>query len=232
MLAHAGVASRRKVEDLIVAGRVRVNGERARLGQRVDADKDVVEVDGSPVPLAADLRYYLVNKPDGMVTTARDEFGRPTVMEIVDTDARVWPVGRLDRDTEGALIVTNDGDLTARLTHPRYGVEKTYLATVSGGVKNATLRALVAGVELEDGRAAAVRTRLVARAGADSLLEIVMTEGRKREVRRMLAAVGHPVRRLARVGIGPVRLGRLKPGTFRKLAPAEVQALYASVKND
>lgn len=232
VLAHAGIASRRKVEELIVAGRVKVNGERARLGQRVDAAKDVVEVDGSPVPLAADLRYYLVNKPAGMVTTARDEFGRPTVMEIVDTDARVWPVGRLDSDTEGALIVTNDGDLTARLTHPRYAVEKTYLATVSGGVKGATLRALVSGIELEDGRAAAARARVVERAGADSLVEIVMTEGRKREVRRMLAAAGHPVRQLARTQIGPVRLGRLKPGTYRKLAPGEVQALYAAAKDD
>lgn len=228
VLAHAGIASRRAVEELIVAGRVKVNGVRAHLGQRVDADKDVVEVDGSPVPLGVDLRYYLVNKPAGMVTTARDEFGRPTVVELIDTDARVWPVGRLDTDTEGALIVTNDGDLTARLTHPRYGVEKLYLATVQGGVSRATLRTLVSGVDLEDGRARAAGARLKSRSGADSLVEIVMTEGRKREVRRMLAAVGHPVRRLARVGIGPVRLGRLKPGTYRKLAPGEVQALYAS----
>ena len=228
VLAHAGIASRRKVEELIVAGRVKVNGSRAQLGQRVDPSKDEVEVDGSRVPLAADLRYYLVNKPAGMVTTAADELGRPTVMDLIDTDARVWPVGRLDTDTEGALIVTNDGDLTDRLTHPRYGVEKVYLATVSGGVTRAILKQLVSGVDLEDGRAAAARARLVERAGADSLVEIVMTEGRKREVRRMLAAVGHPVRRLARVGIGPVRLGRLKPGTYRKLVPTEVQALYAS----
>ena len=228
VLAHAGIASRRAVEELIVAGRVKVNGVAAHLGQRVDADKDVVEVDGSPVPLQVDLRYYLVNKPAGMVTTARDEFGRATVMELIDTDARVWPVGRLDTDTEGALIVTNDGDLTARLTHPRYGVEKLYLATVRGGVTRAALRKLVSGVDLEDGHARAADARLVSRAGADSLVEIVMTEGRKREVRRLLAAVGHPVSRLARVGIGPVRLGRLKPGTYRKLAPREVQALYAA----
>lgn len=226
VLAHAGVASRRKVEDLIEQGRVKVNGSRARLGQRVDPMKDEVEVDGSRVPLAPGLRYFLVNKPEGMVTTARDEFGRSTVMDLIGEDVRVWPVGRLDMDTEGALIVTNDGDLTARLTHARYGVEKVYLATVDGAVGMAALKRLVRGVELEDGPARAVRAQVVERSGGATLVELVMTEGRKREVRRMLAAAGYPVRRLARTAIGPVGIGRLKPGTYRKLTPDEIRALY------
>ena len=228
MLAHAGVGSRRAVEELIAAGRVRVNGRVARLGQRVIPQKDEVEVDGSRVPLAPDLRYYLVNKPEGTVTTARDPQGRPTVMDLIGEEARLWPVGRLDADSEGALVVTNDGDLTEALTHPRFEVEKVYFATVDGRVGRGVLRALERGVDLEDGTARARRTRIVSETPTSTLLEVVMTEGRKREVRRMLAAVGHPVRRLVRVAIGPVRLGRMKPGTYRKLSLDEVRSLYAA----
>lgn len=226
MLAHAGVGSRRAVEELIADGRVRVNGVVARLGQRVVVTKDEVEVDGSRVPLAPELRYYLVNKPLGTVTTARDPQGRPTVMDLIGEDARLWPVGRLDTDSEGALVVTNDGDLTEALTHPRFEVEKVYVATVDGRVTRSTLRALERGVTLEDGTARARRASVVSETSVSSLVEVVMTEGRKREVRRLLAAHGHPVRRLVRVAVGPVRLGRLKPGTYRKLSPDEVRALY------
>jgi pseudouridine synthase len=226
VLANAGVASRRAVEEMIVAGRVRVNGERARLGQKIDRETDVVEIDGSRVPLRADLRYFLVNKPPGVVTTADDPEGRPTVLDLLDREEHVWPVGRLDVESEGALVITNDGELTNRLTHPRYGVRKTYVVEVRGGVGRRALRTLATGVELEDGVARAERARIVEQAGGDTLVEIVVTEGRNRLIRRMMEALDLPVARLVRVAVGPLKLGRLKPGTYRALGPAEVAALY------
>jgi pseudouridine synthase len=226
VLAHAGIASRRAAEELIVAGRVRVNGAPAHLGQRVDPAKDAVEVDGSPVPVAPGLRHYLLNKPAGTVTTTDDEHGRPTVMDLIGEGERLWPVGRLDVDSEGALIVTNDGELTNRLTHPRYGVPKTYLAEVRGRVAPRDVRRLVSGITLEDGPAAARRAVVVEGSADATLVELEMGEGRNREVRRMFEALGYGVSRLARVAIGPVRLGRLKPGTYRKLTGAEIQTLY------
>lgn len=232
VLAHAGVGSRRAVEELIKAGRVRVDGRAAVLGQRVDPNNAKVEVDGSIVPLAPDLVYYLLNKPVGVVTTAGDERGRPSVLDIVDLDARVWPAGRLDMDSEGALVLTNDGDLTLRLTHPRFAVRKTYLAEVRGSPSRAALKRLERGVALDDGPARALAARLVARRDRTSLVELEMAEGRKREVRRMLDAIGHEAVALARTAIGPVTLGRLKPGTFRKLSPEEVRALYRASTGD
>ena len=229
VLAHAGVASRRAVEELIAAGRVRVNGRAARLGQRIDPDKDVVEVDGSRVALHAGLAYLLLNKPPGVVATAADPEGRPTVIEILDRAERVWPVGRLDIDSEGALLLTNDGELTHRLTHPRYEVEKTYLVEVRGSVGQRTVRTLLSGVDLDDGPARARRARLVEHARGDALVEIVLTEGRNRVIRRMMDALGLPVVRLVRTAIGPVKLGRLKPGSYRKLGRAEIAALYRAV---
>lgn len=226
VLAHAGIASRRAVEEMIEAGRVKVNGKRARLGQRVDPSKDEVEVDGSRVPLQAELRYYLLNKPVGVVTTSDDPEGRETVLEYIETDERVWPVGRLDIETEGALLLTNDGELTHRLTHPSFEVPKTYLAEVRGAVGSKAIRALLSGVELDDGPARARSAQIVEQARGDTLLELVMTEGRNREIRRMLDALGFTVVRLVRVAIGPLRLGRLKAGTYRRLGPAEVMALY------
>lgn len=226
VLAHAGVASRRAVEDMIRARRVTVNDHPARLGERVDPSKDVVKVDGSRVLLTAELEHYLVNKPAGVVTSARAEAGRPTVLELVGTGARVWPVGRLDVDSEGALIVTNDGELTHRLTHPRFGVRKTYVVEVAGDIDPRAVRALTRGVDLPDGRARALEARILAREPHAAMVEVVMGEGRNREVRRMFAALGGRVRRLVRVAIGPVRLGRLKPGTHRKLSREEVRALY------
>jgi 23S rRNA pseudouridine2605 synthase len=232
VLAHAGVASRRAAEELIVAGRVRVNGTRAHLGQRVDPIKDEVEVDGSPVPVAPGLRHYLLNKPTGTVTTTDDEHGRPTVMDLIGEEGRLWPVGRLDIDTEGALIVTNDGELTNRLTHPRYGITKTYLAEVTGRVTRSDVRRLVTGVVLEDGLAVARRAVVVESTADATLVELEMGEGRHREVRRMFEALGYRVARLARVAIGPVVVGRLKPGTYRKLTQGEIRTLYAAARTE
>ena len=226
VLARAGIGSRRAVEEMIERGRIEVNGSKARLGQRVDSSKDEVKVDGSVVPLREDLVHYLLNKPVGVVSTADDPEGRPTVVEIVETDVRVWPVGRLDIDTEGAIIVTNDGDLTLRLTHPRFGVTKTYVAEVQGSLGPKAARTLARGVELEDGLTAPAQVNILERASGGSVVELVLSEGRNRQARRMLEHVGHPVRRLVRTAIGPLKLGRLKQGTYRKLSPLEVQLLY------
>jgi 23S rRNA pseudouridine2605 synthase len=226
VLAHAGLGSRRAMEELIAAGRVKVNGRRAQLGVRVDPDKDEVEVDGSRVPLEQDLVHYMLNKPVGVVSTASDPEGRQTVVELLDLPARVWPVGRLDTDSEGLLIVTNDGELTHRLTHPRYEVPKTYLAEVKGTAGSRAIKQLIAGVELEDGITKRAKVALVEAIRGGTLLEITITEGRNRQVRRMCEAVGHPVKRLVRTTLGPLQLGRLKPGTFRKLSLEEVRALY------
>jgi pseudouridine synthase len=225
-LARAGVGSRRAVEELIAAGRVRVNGTPAVLGRRVDVHKDKVEVDGSPVPLDPELLYYLLNKPEGVVSTAADPQGRPTVVELVDPGVRVWPVGRLDVATEGAILLTNDGELTMRLTHPRYEVPKSYLVEVAGPMGGRARRELARGVALDDGRTRPARVEVVDTGGRGSVVEITISEGRNRQVRRMMEAVGHPVRRLVRTSIGPLKLGRLKPGTARRLSPAEVRALY------
>jgi 23S rRNA pseudouridine2605 synthase len=226
VLARAGVASRRAVEEMIVRGRIRVNGGRVELGRRIDPSKDLVEIDGSRVPLEADLAYYLVNKPVGVVTTASDEQNRETVLDLIEVDTRVYPVGRLDIESEGAVLLTNDGELALRLTHPRYGVGKTYLVEVGGGVKERTLRELARGVELSDGMTAPAQVRLVERSPRGTLIEITLSEGRNRQVRRMLEAVGHPVQRLVRTAIGPLMLGRLKPGTYRKLRLEEIRSLY------
>ena len=228
VLARAGVGSRRAVEDMVRAGRIHINGRRAELGDRIDPTNDKVEVDGSSVPLQEHLVYYLLNKPAGAVATADDPQGRPTVVELIETDRRIWPVGRLDIDTEGALIVTNDGDLTLHLTHPRFGVSKTYVAEVQGSLASRSARRLARGVELDDGPTAPAQVRVLERGAAGSVVEIVLKEGRNRQVRRMLESVGHPVRRLVRTAVGPLKLGRLKPGTYRRLGPHEVRQLYRS----
>jgi len=211
---------------MIARGRVTVDGAPARIGQTVDPDTARVEIDGVPLPVAPGLVHILLYKPVGVVSTADDPQGRPTVVDLVANERRLYPVGRLDSDSEGLIILTNDGDLTNRLTHPRYGVERTYAALVDGVPTAADLRRLVDGVDLDDGPARAVRARRLARHGESAMIEVVMIEGRKREVRRMLDAVGHPVRRLVRTGIGPIRDGRLQPGRWRPLSVAEVRALY------
>lgn len=223
VLARAGVGSRRVCDELVAAGRVTVNGVTAELGRRVDLSADEVAVDGVPVPVAPDLVYYLVNKPSGVVTTASDPQGRPTVLGLVPASPRVFPVGRLDFDTEGLIILTNDGALAHRLAHPSHGVAKEYLAEVDGTPGPASLRRLREGVELDDGPSAPAVVGQV----APHALRIVIHEGRNRQVRRMLEAVGHPARRLVRTRIGPIADPALRPGRWRPLRTDEVRALYA-----
>jgi 23S rRNA pseudouridine2605 synthase len=221
ILARAGLGSRRACEELIVAGRVRVNGEIATLGDRADPEADRVEVDGAVVGVRPGLVHYLMNKPAGVVTTAADPQGRPTVVGLVPPEPRVFPVGRLDVDTEGLLLLTNDGELAHRLTHPSFGVDKEYLTEVEGRPARGALRRLREGVELDDGLTAPAKVSVV----GDGLLRITIHEGRNRQVRRMCDAVGHPVRRLVRVRIGPIADRRLAPGQWRPLAQDEVRAL-------
>jgi 23S rRNA pseudouridine2605 synthase len=218
-LARAGVASRRRADELIKAGRVTVNGEPGRLNTVVGAH-DRVEVDGREVQRQR-LRYVLLHKPAGVVTTARDPQGRPTVVELVPDEPRVVPVGRLDADTTGALLLTNDGPLAHRLAHPRYGVEKTYVAEVEGNPDAETLQRLRDGIELEDGRTAPARAGRLGR----GRVELVLHEGRKHQVKRMLAAVGHPVTRLHRSAYAGLTLGGLEPGECRELTDREVELL-------
>jgi 23S rRNA pseudouridine2605 synthase len=221
VLAAAGLGSRRACEDLIADGRVTVDGEVATLGRRVDPETAQIAVDGVPVTVRPGVVHYLLNKPAGVVTTASDPQGRPTVVELVPAEPRVFPVGRLDADTEGLLLLTNDGDLAHRLTHPSFGVAKEYVAEVQGTPTRGELRRLREGVELDDGLTAPARVALV----APNVLRIAIHEGRKRQVRRMCEAVGHPVVRLVRTRIGPLADRRLPPGQWRPLTPAEVRAL-------
>ena len=229
VLAAAGVGSRRACEELIAEGRVTVDGEVVKLGDRADPTTQVIAVDGERVHTNPDLVYLLLNKPVGYVTTASDPEGRPTVLDLVQPNPRVYPVGRLDVDTQGLLLLTNDGELAHRVAHPRWQVPKTYVAQVTGMVKKRQLRQLVEGVELEDGLARAVDARVLGSDRSRSLVEITLTEGRKREVRRMLAAVKLPLTDLARVRIGPIELGDIRPGRIRPLRGDEVRALYAAV---
>jgi len=211
---------------MIRDGRVVVDGIPAHLGQKVDPAAARVEVDGIPLPIRPDLVHYLLYKPAGVVSTASDPQGRPTVIDLVPGDTRVYPVGRLDADSEGLIILTNDGDLAAHIAHPRHGVSKTYLARVAGSPGRAALRALTTGVDLDDGPACARAARLVGEQGGEGLVEVVMGEGRKREVRRLLEAVGHPVRALVRTAIGPIQDRSLKPGAWRHLTLEEIRSLY------
>jgi 23S rRNA pseudouridine2605 synthase len=228
VLARAGFGSRRAAEALIADGRVSVDGAVARLGQRIDRGNQRVEVDGVPVVVRDDVVYYLLNKPRRVVTTARDPEGRRTAVDLVPSEPRVFPVGRLDYDTEGLLVLTNDGELAQLVTHPRHGIEKTYLAEVNGVPSRAAVRALREGVMLDDGPTAPARVRVVQRRSENTALEIVVHEGRNRVVRRMCEAVGHPVSRLVRTRVGPISDRRLAPGKWRVLRPREVRALYGA----
>lgn len=225
VLAAAGFGSRRACEELIVEGRVTVDGVAAVLGQRVDLEAAAVAVDGVPVSIRPGLVYYLLNKPRGVVSTAADTHGRPTVLGLVPNEPRVFPVGRLDADTEGLLLLTNDGDLAHRLTHPSFGVEKEYLAEVEGLPTAGELRRLRTGVMLDDGMTAPARASAV----PPRAVRITIHEGRNRQVRRMCAAVGHPVVRLVRTRIGPLADRSLRPGEWRALTTAEVRALEEAV---
>jgi 23S rRNA pseudouridine2605 synthase len=221
-LARAGVASRRGADELIKAGRVTVNGEPGQLNTFVQS-RDRVRVDGELVALQR-LAYVLLNKPAGVVTTARDPQGRPTVVELVPSEPRVVPVGRLDVDTTGALLLTNDGPLAHRLAHPRYGVEKVYEATVEGAPTDDALQALRDGIDLEDGRTAPARVRRL----VPNRIELAIHEGRNRQVRRMLEAVGHPVTQLHRAAYAGLTLEGLELGRWRELEPSEVEMLLAT----
>lgn len=225
VLARVGIGSRRTCEELIAAGRVTVNGERAVLGRRVDPQRDVVAIDGVVTGVRPGLVHLLLNKPVGVVTTADDPQGRPTVVSLVPDEPRVFPVGRLDMDTEGLLLLTNDGDLAHRLTHPSFGIEKEYVAHVAGEPTRGTLRRLREGVELDDGVTAPAKATLV----GPGVLRLTIHEGRNRQVRRMCEAVGHPVERLIRTRIGPLADRRLRPGTWRELTGDEVRSLERAV---
>ncbi len=231
VLAAAGVGSRRHCEEMIADGRVEVDGEVVRrFGARVDPQRQIIRVDGRRIPASEDLVYLALNKPAGVLTTMSDSRGRPTIADYLgDWGERLFHVGRLDYDTEGLLLMTNDGELAHRLAHPRYGVLKTYLADVPGPIQRDLGRQLIAGVRLADGEASADRFRVLERAGNRALVEITLHEGRKHIVRRMLAEVGHPVSRLVRTQVGPISLGSLRPGTTRRLSTAEIGDLYAAV---
>lgn len=231
-LARAGFGSRRACEELISAGRVLVNGHEATLGDRVDPSEDEVRVDGAKINVDPELRTFALHKPRGVTATMRDPHADRDLTRFLPKGVRVFPVGRLDRDTEGLLLLSNDGELAHRLTHPRYAIEKEYLAEVDRPPSKRQLSRLRRGVELDDGIAKAVDARSAGgageRVGASGRggIRLVMVEGRKREVRRMLDAVDLPVRRLVRVRVGPIRLGRLRPGEVRELEPEDVRALY------
>ena len=228
VLARAGMGSRRVCEKLIVEQRVTVNGELAELGEKVDPETAEIEVDGLKVGVRQDLVYYLLNKPIGVITTSKDPQERSTVVDLVPTHPRVFPVGRLDADTEGLILLTNDGDLTHYLTHPSFGVEKEYLVQVDVKPSRNAIRELRQGVELEDGITAPAKVSLV----DEKLIKIVIHEGRNRQVRRMCESVGHPVKRLIRSRIGPIADTSLRPGSFRELTNQELKSIREILLKD
>lgn len=237
-LARAGVASRRGADELIAAGSVLVNGERPPpSGVLVDPDKDIVTIDGRIVKPRTKHRYLMLNKPVGVITTAKDEAARTTVLDAVGEEGlaghRLFPVGRLDADTSGLLVLTDDGELAFRLTHPRYKVAKEYIAVVAGSPSASDLESMRTGVQLEDGKTQPAEVEVVgfdpAAGTGRTEVRVVIREGRHRQVRRMLQAVGHKVQSLRRIGFGPLKLGRLKVGDWRVLGEGEIEALRRAV---
>jgi pseudouridine synthase len=225
-LAHAGVASRRKSEEIIRQGRVAVNGQVVtELGTKVDPERDTITFDGRRIDVAGEYTYIVLHKPAGVITTADDPWGRPSVLDLVDVDTRVYPVGRLDADSEGLVLLTNDGQLTHQLTHPSFEHEKEYHVLVAGRPSKVALERLRTGVRLEDGITAPALVDVLRREEKGTWLRMVLHEGRKRQIRRMADAVGHPVKRLIRVRIGSTRLGNLPPGEWRHLSRREVAQL-------
>ena len=228
VLARAGIGSRRVCEKLIVEQRVTVDGEFAELGKKVDPETSQVEVDGLKIGIRQDLVYYLLNKPVGVITTSKDPQERSTVVDLVPTHPRVFPVGRLDADTEGLILLTNDGDLTHYLTHPSFGIEKEYLVQVEVKPSRNAIRELRQGVELDDGITAPAKVSVV----DEKLLKIVIHEGRNRQIRRMCESVGHPVKRLIRSRIGPIVDRSLRPGSFRELTNQELKSMRKILLKD
>ncbi|MGH3255412.1 MAG: pseudouridine synthase [Streptosporangiaceae bacterium] len=231
VLAEAGVGSRRHCEELIGAGQVEVDGQIVRrFGARVDPEHQVIKVDGKRIPAKPGLVYLAFNKPPKVLTAMSDPRGRRTVADFLgDRAERLFHIGRLDYDSEGLMLLTNDGELAHRLAHPSFEVAKTYLAEVTGPVPKDLGRRLATGIELDDGVATADKFRVIDRSGQRALVEITLHEGRKHIVRRMLAETGHPVSRLVRTDVGPIRLGNLKPGDSRELTTREIGELYATV---
>jgi 23S rRNA pseudouridine2605 synthase len=231
VLAAAGLGSRRQCEELIVTGRVEVDRQVVtELGTRVEADQQEVRVDGTVLPRTRQL-YYAVNKPDGVISTNRDPSGRPRVIDLVPKpDVRLFPVGRLDLHSEGLILLTNDGELANRLTHPRYGIQKTYRVTVAGCPEREVLDKLRRGIRLAEAWVRVPAIKIKSRQKKSAVLEMVLEEGRNREIRRILAKVGHKVLRLERVAVGPVRLGNLEPGAYRVLSRQEIQALRKAAR--
>jgi pseudouridine synthase len=232
LLARAGVASRRESEKLIVQGKVTINGQLAELGSQADPDTDDIRVEGRRLRFSAQRHYLAVHKPTGYISSRSDPEGRPTVMQLIPEHLRklVYPVGRLDLDSEGLLLLMDDGDLANQLIHPRYEVPKRYQALVSGNVGDTTLAKLRKGVLLEDGLTAPAHVRVLERMEKSTALEVAIHEGRKRQVRRMLEMVGHPVQRLVRVAVGGLELGNLPAGKWRELTAAEVALLRRAVE--
>ena len=231
VLSHAGVASRRAAEEMIAEGRVSVDGQVVtELGTRVDPRSAIIHVDGQRVPTAPDVRVLALNKPRGVVTTMSDERGRPCIGDLLTgIPERVFHVGRLDADTEGLLLLTNDGELANRLAHPRHEIAKTYRATVRGSMGRHALRALTEGIELDDGPIRCDSARAIQRLPDRTMVEVVLHSGRNRIVRRMFDALDHPVIDLVRTRMGPIRLGQQPPGAVRELIGAELGSLYTSV---
>jgi 23S rRNA pseudouridine2605 synthase len=227
-ISAAGLMSRRAAEDMIREGRISIDGTRADLGDRVDVSTQTVELDGAPIPVNPALETHLLYKPPGVISSASDPQGRETVVDLVGGQVRLYPVGRLDYDSEGLILLTNDGELANRVTHPRYGIHKTYLALIEGSPGKRELRSLVEGVVLDDGPARAIGARVVGREGPATLIELEMGEGRNREIRRMFDVLGYPVTRLVRTAIGPVSDRSLKPGQSRRLSVSEIRDLLAS----
>jgi len=227
-IAHAGLMSRRSAEEAIASGRVAIDGRKAILGDRVDVSAEVVTIDGAPIPLRPDTETHLLYKPVGVISTATDPQGRKTVVDLVNAGVRLYPVGRLDADSEGLILISNDGELTERVTHPRYGITKKYLVEVKGTVRAGEVRRLEAGVDLSDGPARAVKARIVDQLGGRSHIELIMGEGRNREVRRMIEAIGYETTRLVRTAIGQLTDPNLKPGHSRLSTSTEVVCLMRS----
>ncbi len=226
VLAHAGVDSRRAAEEMILAGRVSVNGEVVtRLGTKVDSERDSIAVDGKPIPKRVKKSYLMLNKPAGYITTVDDPERRPTVMDLVPHNSRIYPVGRLDANSEGLILMTNDGEFANLLAHPRYAYEKEYHVAVPGTVKEEDLRALREGVVIDGGKSAPAQVRVLNSDGKSTWLGMTIHEGRNRQIRRMLHALGYRVERLVRMRVGPLWLGSLLPGAYRHLTPTEVRML-------
>ncbi len=231
ILAQAGYGSRRGCEELIVEGRVRVDGVVAVLGQKADPARQVITVDGERVRLPEARVYLALNKPRGVLSDTEDARGRTTVLDLVPHTGHLFAVGRLDLTSEGLVLLTNDGDLANRLLHPRYGHEREYHVRVAGRPSEDVIRAWCRGIVLDGEKTRPAQVKVLRAEGSDTWLQVIMQEGKKRQIRRVAAALGHPVRTLIRVRIGPIRLGRLAPGEWRPLTPREVQALQAAARN-